>query len=101
MEDLFSLPIKQLHRPGQVTSRDALVKTVKSRDNRQQRVLKVLGEYGLRGAIPEELAQYMGEDIIDVRRCFSVLKKLGKIEPTGESRLNNKDNYCEVWRVKL
>lgn len=98
-EDLFSVPVRELHRPGQTTSKAALEKTVKSRDNRQRRVYEALKAYGHDGAIPEELALRMGEELIDVRRCFSVLKKLGKIEFTGEERMNAKQHYCEVWRV--
>lgn len=97
--DLFNLPTNQMHRPGQSTSRRALEKTTESRGNRTKAVFDFLKGYGARGAIPEELAAAMGEELIDVRRCFSVLKKLEKIEPTGEERLNNKQNYCEVWRV--
>lgn len=100
-DDLFSVPAGELHRPGQSTSRKALDKTEKSRSNRTKRVYERLESWGGgRGTIPEELAFVMDEDLIDVRRCFSVLKKLGKIEATGETRLNNKGNECEVWRVK-
>lgn len=97
--DLFSVPNNQLHRRGQRTSKAALEKTTKSRDNRQRKVYRALQAWGETGAIPEELAKLMGEDLIDVRRCFSVLKKLKKITPTGKTRLNDKGNECEVWRA--
>jgi hypothetical protein len=94
----FSVPTHTLHRAGQSTSRKALVKTEKSRDNRQRRVFEFLKKFPT-GNIPEEISALMGEDLIDVRRCFSVLKKLGKIEATGEERENGKGNFCMVWKV--
>lgn len=97
-DDLFSLPVHQLHRPGQTTSKAALVKTMSSRDTRQRRVYEALERFGRRGAIPEEVATHMGEELIDVRRCFSVLKKLEKIETTG-CKENGNGHLCEVWRV--
>ena len=103
--DLFSapprrsFPIQQLHRPGQKTSREALEKTVESRDNRQRRVFNRLCVFH-DGAIPEEVAYDLDEELIDVRRCFSVFKKLDLIEATGEERRNDKGNFCEVWKVK-
>lgn len=100
-QDLFSLPNYRLHRKGQHTSKTALEKTEKPRENRQRKVYESLKLYGRVGAIPEELSTRTGEELIDVRRCFSVLKKLDKIEPTGETRDNAKGNACEVWRVKL
>ena len=103
--DLFSaperrsIPIAQLHRPGQKTSREALEKTVESRDNRQRRVFNRLTTYA-DGTIPEILAAAMGEELIDVRRCFSVFKKLDLIEATGEEIKNEKGNFCAVWKAK-
>lgn len=97
-EDLFTIPDGQLHRPGQETSAAALEKTGKARANRQRRVFEALKNFPA-GTIPEQVAVVMKLDLIDVRRCFSVLKRLGKIEPTGEVRKNYKDNDCEVWRV--
>lgn len=97
--DAFDLPISQLHRPGQATSAKALAKAPVTRINRTRAVYEVLKTYGERGGIPEELAIGMGEDLIDVRRCFSVLKKLNRIAPTGEERQNGKKNWCEVFRA--
>lgn len=99
MDDLFSLPNNQLYRTGQTTSRAALDGAEKSRDSRQRRVFTRLKEYP-HGTIPERLAAVMGEDLIDMRRCFSVLKKLGKIEETGEEIQNDKGRFCQVWKVK-
>lgn len=98
--DLFSLPVNRLHRKGQHTSKAALEKSKRSRSNRTQKVYNALKSYGEKGAIPEEMVYYVSEDLIDVRRCFHVLKKRGLIVPTGEQRLNGKGNFCEVFKVK-
>lgn len=99
MPDIFTLPTDRLHRPGQETSRKALEKSTQSRASRTSAVYEVLKSYGHKGAIPEELSIYMGEELIDVRRCFSVLKKKHLIEWTSEERKNHKDNWCQVYRV--
>lgn len=99
--DLFGVPAYRLHRKGQATSKAALEKTERPRANRQKRVYDAIVKYGAKGAIPEEVAVFMNEELIDVRRCFSVLKLVGKIEPTGEQRENGKGNACIVWRASL
>lgn len=91
------VPIKHLHRAGQVTSEATLQKTRKSRGGFYMQVHGWLVHRGAAGAIPED---FDAADLIDVRRAFHVLKKKHLIEWTGQIRVNNKGNPCEVWRVK-
>lgn len=99
MSDLFTVADERLHRAGQDTSAAALAKTGRSRATRQRNVYEFLARHGDEGAIPEELAALMGEELIDVRRCFSVLKKTGAIISTGELRKNLKGHDCVVYRA--
>lgn len=97
--ELFSPLVEKAHRPGQSTSRKAAEKSAAPRISLSKTVYDYLYRVGATGAIPEQIAQRMGRDLIDVRRAFSVLKKLGKIEATGEDRENARGNMCEVWRA--
>lgn len=97
---MLELPINQLHRDGQDTSRRALKKTVKSRANAALATLHLLRTYGREGTIPEVMAATFGTDLIDVRRHFSALKKKKLIEPTGVEIKNAKQNACMAWRAK-
>lgn len=98
-DDLFNLPVHRLHRAGQHTSRAALEKTVKQRISLHKNVYERLKLFGDDGAIPEQVAYSMAAELIDVRRAFSVLKKRGKILPTGGVRANERGNDCEIWRA--
>lgn len=93
----FFIPNEELHRPGQETSRAALEASTTSRESKAAQVHRWIKRKGYDGAIPED---FNAMDLIDVRRCFSVLKKLDKIEFTGEERKNDKGHFCQVWRAK-
>lgn len=97
---MLEVPIRELHRAGDDTSRRALKKTVKSRANAAHATLEILRTYGRAGSIPEVVAAAHRMEVIDVRRHFHVLKKKALIEPTGEEMNNEKGNACLVWRVK-
>lgn len=48
----------------------------------------------------DEIAEIVGETVLAIRPRLSELKKLGKIEPTGERGKNASGQSAHRWRVK-
>jgi len=66
---------------------------------RQSRIFNIIKSC-LHGCTPEGVSICSGEVLIDVRRCFSTLKKQGKIVATGEVKVSDRGHLCKVWKAK-
>ncbi len=54
----------------------------------------------LGGLTPDECAENLGISILSIRPRFSELKRLGKIEDSGERRFNASGHRAIVWKAK-
>lgn len=48
----------------------------------------------------DEIAERLGETVLAIRPRFSELRKMDRIEPTGQRRKNDSGSSAHVWRVK-
>lgn len=95
MTDLFTYP----HRPGwksRETSREAAESVSCAATLRQL-------AYALITARPrtaDEIATALDRSVLSIRPRVAELSRLGKIEDSGERRVNRSGKKAIVWRVK-
>ena len=63
----------------------------------RQRVLEVLRR---EPKTADEVAAYLGENILSIRPRLSELSKRGQIEETGDRRRNGSGKFAAVWKIK-
>lgn len=85
------------YRYGSPTSRDAAKYVTPGREQAYRDILSLLK---LCPMTPDELAEHFGWNILYVRPRCTELRKMHKIEPTGERRANSTRCSAEVLRVK-
>lgn len=95
-DDLFSYPARPGYR-AEGTSRAAAVSIVPSASTLRERVLKMVTE---RPCTVHEASQAMSLDVATIQPRFSELRKLGKIEESGDTRPNKSGRQAAVWRRK-
>lgn len=101
--DLFNYqpPPGYPERPGyreRVTSKAAADSIVESAETLRAKVLESLRD---RPATVHEMAERLGRAISSVQPRFSELRGQGKIEPTGEQRVNpTSSKRAHVWKVR-
>lgn len=98
--NLFDYAARYPHKPGErqsETSKSA-ARAVGRRDKPlRDKILSLMasGEE----LTPDEAARLLGETVLAIRPRFSQLKKLGKIIPTGEERLNDSGLKADVYKL--
>jgi len=94
----FTYPINPGWK-GTQTSKDAAVEKKSTKKLDYKKVLAAL-EANPTGLTADEIASFYGEVFIKYRPRCSELKKLGKIEPTGDKRPSQFGNNQDVLRLK-
>lgn len=99
MSDLFDAPYHGM--PGfkePTTSKEAAEKIASSVAVLRQRSFDTIKASGPMTA--DEVAAALGKDWRSIRPRVSELATMGKIEATGERRLNDTGMSATVWRIK-
>ncbi len=97
MKDLFSYPNEPGAKVGG-TSREAAEAMKPSAATLRDHCLAFLGDWG--PSTTDECAKAMQVSILSIRPRFSELKRLGKIEDSGERRFNASGHRAIVWKAK-
>ena len=98
--DLFNYP----HTPGYQntdTSRQAAEDISPAAPTLRGQVLYRISQAGDRGLTADEAAHILQEGILSIRPRVTELNRLGRIEDTGERRLNTiSGKKAIVWRIR-
>lgn len=78
------------------TSEEAAVAMLPKAPTLRSRCLSVLVETP---ATPDEVAEYLGEDILSIRPRISELARMGEIERTNQKRESSRGKASWVWRA--
>lgn len=100
MKDLFGdEPVAYPERPGwrePITSKEAAEAIADAAETLRAQVLAVLGRAP---STVHETAEQLDLPVPSVQPRFSELRKMAKIEPTGEKRKNKTGKKAHVWRA--
>ena len=80
------------------TSQDAADNMAEHAPTLRDRILFLIGFEG--PATTDEMADRLNVSVLAVRPRFSELLRMGKIEQTGERRINTSGMMANVWRIK-
>lgn len=96
MMDLFTYPQSPGFKARQ-TSADAAADIAGRTPLLREQCLAVLRNKG--ALTPDQVAGHLGISILSVRPRFSELVRLGKIQDTGERRVNQSGRRAICWRA--